>query len=144
MDKNSATLLVKQTIALEKSVLKWEKINSGLRNDKTKIVTESGSDDCACCKEFLKDMCVDCPICLSTDSELCVGSPYDTWREALSDEEENRINKTKLSKTKLVTLRKAALKELNFLKRLHKNYLGKIVKEKNELVKTYTILHKVK
>jgi len=63
----------KETLgALEKSIEKWEKI---VREEGV----DEGDDNCALCKLFLKDECIDCPVYAKTKRTGCRGTPYEDW-----------------------------------------------------------------
>jgi len=95
--------------ALKKSIKKWEKIVAGKGKDK-------GGENCALCKLFAEDECVDCPVYIKTGECGCGDTPYIEWRSHQSyhfytTEEEAFV-------VKCPTCKELAQKELEFLKSL--------------------------
>lgn len=60
--------------ALEKSIAKWEGIVAGTETDK-------GAGNCALCKLFIDDDCVNCPVKAKSGAGWCNNTPYVLWTE---------------------------------------------------------------
>lgn len=97
---------VKQKKALLGSVKKWEKIAYKDGEDK-------GPQNCPCCKHWFNVCCDGCPIMEFTGATNCEETPYDEW----DDETNHKVQQYTASTPKL---KKLAIKELKFLKRVLK------------------------
>lgn len=115
-------VLVRQLKALHKSVDKWGRIVSIIESGADRV-TEKGSDDCACCKEFLKGGCRECPIFLKTGYPVCQRTPYEKWDKESEGfkipPNHNVVLVTPANRKRLLSKAKA---ELKFLEKLEFAY----------------------
>ncbi len=102
--------------ALKASIRKWEQIVEGTG-------TDNGSENCALCQRFSRNGWVECkledevcPVVHETGWEMCHGSPYTDWQEAV-DDRWDRTGKDSVMATDDETVMCAVL-ELEFLKSL--------------------------
>lgn len=127
--------MMKENILINRSINKWKEVRetkdwrSGLP-----------SSNCALCSAFLngpRRSCVGCPVWRMTGKELCLGTPYQEFRDCY----ENRPDEEMLDSI--------AKKEIEFLKSLKKEnkaqekFIQKLVEEMNEQPR-YPELPKVK
>jgi len=137
MKKTEATLLLSQVSALDKSVLKWEKIVTNLTDKKQLSFTENGKYDCACCIEFREESCIKCPVKLQTGKAYCMGSPYDEWCEVLHTPKAisscGIYKKNQFTADKKRAMTKAAIDELNFLKEIQYKKRAELSSEAEKL-----------
>ena len=117
-------LLATQISALQKSVKKWENIVAVLEDPDCYVVFESGSEDCACCKEFIHlgpRGCEGCPVAEKANDISCGGTPYEEWVDAFDRLEiavGSRSGVRFETKKERQSLLKPAKKELAFLRNL--------------------------
>jgi len=100
----------KETLeALKKSIEKWEK-----------IVMEKGKDlgflNCALCKLFVEDECVDCPVYIKTGRRSCRGTPYENWAHHQANNHFDEFSEAYT--VECPKCKELAQKELEFLKSL--------------------------
>ncbi len=65
--------------ALRGSIAKWWAIVDGTGRDK-------GPSNCPLCGLFYRDNCVGCPVREAAGDDLCCGTPYEEWADAVTDE----------------------------------------------------------
>jgi len=122
-------LLRRQVTALKSSVLKWQKVvfEEGI---------DLGSDNCDCCQEFAsQDFCsysCSCPIVIETGDACCDSTPYGKWSDYMDDSEEQGLVKQDEWKVFDKKSRKLAKDELEFLRRLYRNYSRRLNRLKNK------------
>lgn len=88
-----------QLTALNGSIRKWARIVNGSLKDE-------GSENCPCCKKWIKEDCRGCPIKAFTGQGGCLGTPYEFIdNEFIIEDSEKFID--------------SAQQELNFLKAVY-------------------------
>ncbi len=104
-------LAIIQRRALEKSIIKWEKIVGGTGVDRFNA-------NCELRIRFaLNDKdCVDCPVSIEVEGIGCLDTPWMGWLEHQQDIHNNRT--VKELKVECPTCRELAIKEVKFLKSL--------------------------
>lgn len=92
--------------ALKKSIAHWERLRDGSPNDRPTC------SQCALCKLFIKDGCIECPVFHKTGNKGCSGTPY--WEAWRSYNHLMNMDGTRIAKS-WMTL---AQEEVDFLKSL--------------------------